>query len=500
LTACLVVKANRAFWRKYSKPDLRSICPVGYNNSFTKKEDNENNNMPRVKSKKINKTKKEKVAGKLPIKKASKTSAKKPALKVEKKLSRPETNSVLPKIQPKQVKPVKTSAQPQTMEELLAKTGYKLRGLRRGETVEGTITDIGKKKLLIDIGAKTEGVVLEKEYELSRDFIRTMKVGDKIRVIVGMPENERGQILLSLRRAAEDYKWDTFEKYLKTGTEIEVRGLDVNKGGMIARIMDVYGFVPVSQFGRAYLGNLDKLYNKVFKVKVIEVGREKNRLIFSEKAVSEAQALASQGKALEKVKVGDTLEGVISGIMPFGVFVRVNIEAEGKKTTKKKPTSKDKSKEDDQEAIKESQDQPELQGMFLEGLVHISEISWEKVENLNKIFKVGEKIKVKVLGIDKESTRLNLSVKQLQPDPWTTLAKKYPPEKKLKGKVTKLAAFGAFVSLEEGVEGLIHISKIPADFAIKVGDKVDVYIENIDLEHHRIALGLVLAKKPVGYK
>jgi len=364
------------------------------------------------------------------------------------------------------LKTSKKSAEPQTMEELLAATGYQLRGLRRGQQIEGIITDIGKHKLLIDIGAKTEGVVLEKEYELSRDFISTLKVGDKIKINVGMPENERGQILLSIRRAAEDYKWGNLEKAAKTGQVMEVRGLDVNRGGMIARCMDVYGFIPVSQFGRQYLGSLDKLYNKVFRVKVIEVDRTKNRLIFSEKAVSEATALAAVGEALTRVKVGDTLSGVVSGIMPFGIFVRVDIE----------------------------------ESLFLEGLVHISEVSWEKVENLNETYQVGDKIKVKVLGIDKASSRLNLSIKQLKADPWSKLAKDYPPEKKVKGKVTKLAAFGAFVALKPGVEGLVHISKIPADFNIKVGDTIEVYIENIDLEHHRIALGLVLAKKPVGYK
>ena len=391
----------------------------------------------------------------------SASGGKKSAKKTVKKAVKEKT----PKISTKKLNP------PTTMEELLAQTGYKLKGLKRGETVEGIISEIGKKKMLIDIGAKTEGVVLEKEFELSRDFISTMKVGDKIRVIVGMPENERGQILLSLRRAAEDYKWSALEELIKSGEAVEVRGLDVNKGGMIARCMDVYGFIPVSQFGRTWLGNLDKLYNKVFKVKVIEVDRTKNRLIFSEKAVSEAQALASQGEALKKVSVGDSLEGVVSGIMPFGIFVRVDIKSE-----------------------------KEAENLFLEGLVHISEVSWEKVENLNKLFKVGDKIKVKVLGIDKISNRLNLSIKQLQLDPWTKMIEQYPLEKKVKGTVTKLAAFGAFISLKPGVEGLVHISKIPADFSIKVGDTIDVYIENVDTQHHRIALGLVLAKKPVGYK
>ncbi len=388
---------------------------------------------------------------------------------------------------------LKKSSEPQTMEELLAQTGYKLYGLKKGEAIEGVINDIGKKKLLIDIGAKTEGVILGKELERVKDFVSTLKVGDKIKVIVGMPENERGQILLSLRQAAEDYKWNLFDKYLETEEEIEVRGLDINRGGMIARVMDVYGFVPVSQFGRKWLGKLEKLYNKLFKVKVIEVDRTKNRLIFSEKAVSEAKALAAQEEALKKVKAGDVLQGMVSGIMPFGIFVRVNIEGEEKKRVDKVEQEKAKS-------VKGKKEDSRTKDLFLEGLVHISEISWEKVGNLNELYKIGETVKVKVLGIDKNSSRLNLSVKQLKTDPWTDLAKKYPADKKFRGTVTKLVAFGAFVALEPGVEGLIHISKVPVGYEMKVGKKVDVFIENIDLEQRRIALGLVLAKKPVGYK
>ncbi len=364
--------------------------------------------------------------------------------------------------------PQKTSKslEPQTMSELLAKTGYQLRGLHKGEEVEGIITEIGKNKMFIDIGAKTEGVVLEKEFELAKEMIKTLKPGDKIRVVIGVPENEKGQILLSLRRTNENYKWALLEKCFKEGKEIEVRGLDVNKGGMIARFMNIYGFIPASQFGRQHLGNLNNLYNKTFKVKIIELDRSKNRLIFSEKAVSEAQALAAQEKAIKLVKVADVLEGVVSGIMPFGIFVRVDVAA----------------------------------NLFLEGLVHISEVSWEKVESLNKLYKVGDKLKVKVLGIDHDSKRLNLSIKQLQADPWLEIAQKYPVDKKVVGTVSKLAAFGAFVQLEKNLEGLIHISKIPADFEIKVGNKIEVYVEKVDLESHRIALGLVLSKKPVGYK
>lgn len=352
-----------------------------------------------------------------------------------------------------------------TMEELIKATNYKLRGLKKGELIEGIITDISKKTTLIDIGAKTEGIVIDKEYEISKEYIAQLKVGDKVQAMIISPENDKGQILLSLRKSALNHKWNLFDQYLKTEEIVEVRGLEVNKGGLIARFMGIRGFIPASQLGRNYLGQPETLQNKLFKAKVIEVNREKNRLIFSEKLVSEAASLEAKKKALKKVKKGDLYQGRVSGIMPFGIFIQI-----------------------------------EDKGLFLEGLVHISEISWERVENLNKLFKVGQRIKVKVLGVDQANAKLNLSIKQLTEDPWAKLAKKYTKDKKAKGEVVRLVAFGAFVQLEPGVEGLIHISKIPAEYNIKVGKKIDVYVENIDLEKRRMSLGLVLKEKPVGYK
>lgn len=361
----------------------------------------------------------------------------------------------------KRKKPIKAS----TMEELLAKTKYELKGLQKGQQIEGTITDITKKTILVDIGAKTEGILVDKEYEAIEDYLKELVPGDKVKVIVVSPENDKGQILLSLSQAAMDYKWSYFEQLLKTGEPVEVRGLESNKGGLIARLMGVRGFIPASQLSSQFLGHPEKLQNKLFQVKIIEVNRDKNRLIFSEKAVSEAKSIKEKKEVLKKIKKDDVLTGKVSGIMPFGIFI-----------------------------------QAEKEGVFLDGLVHISEVSWERVENLNSLFKVGQKIKVKVLGVDKNSTKLTLSIKRLKEDPWLKISQKYQPEKKFKGRVTRLAPFGAFVELEEGIEGLIHISKIPADFEVKVGKKVDVYLENLDLEKRRMSLGLVLKEKPVGYK
>jgi len=364
----------------------------------------------------------------------------------------------------------KLTTMPKSMDELFSLTGYQLQGLKKGQEVKAAITDKNKKTLFFDIGAKTEGILLEKEMEFVEDYIRFLNVGDIVKATVVSPENEKGQILISLSRAANDWKWSLFQKYLDTSETVEVRGLDINRGGMIARLMNVRGFIPVSQFGRQWMGKLDQLYNKVFPVKVIEVDREKNRLIFSEKAVSESEIISHQQDMLTTVKIGNKYKGQVSGVMAFGIFVRVFLE-------------------DDQEI-----------GAFLDGLVHISELSWEKVNDVAKIYKVGDMVTVQVIEVDRNSGKLNLSIKRLSSDPWDEIASRFPVDAKVKGKVTRLAAFGAFVEIEKGIEGLIHVSKFPSDMDIKVGDNVDVYIESLDKENHRISLGVVLSAKPVGYK
>ncbi len=369
----------------------------------------------------------------------------------------------------------KKGKEPSTMEELLNKTGYKLWGVKRGELVEGQITDISKRMALIDIGAKTEGLVVDKEYEAAKEFIQELAVGDTITVYVLSPENDRGQILLSLKKAATDRTWDKFHEALKTSEIVTVRGLDVNRGGVIVRADSLQGFVPSSQFGKQWLGKMDELVERTFQVRVIEVDREKNRLIFSEKQVSEADEIKQRSEALKKIKVNEEYAGVVSGIMPFGVFVSVDV-----------PFSKDEKS-------------AKVVGK-VEGLVHISEISWEKVDDPNKHFRVGEKLNVRILGIDQKSGKLNLSVKRLSDDPWSKLEKKYPPGKKVKGSVSRVAPFGAFVTLEPGVEGLLHISKIPAGEEPEVDSKIEVYVEQVDLDNRRMSLGMVLTEVPVAYK
>lgn len=345
---------------------------------------------------------------------------------------------------------------------------------KRGEQLEGIVTYVSKRMVLVDIGAKTEGVVADAEAKEAVDLIEEMKVGDKIAVFVKHSENDQGQVMLSLRKAVEDGRWSVYKKWMDDDKEVEVTGLEVNKGGMVVKVGEIRGFVPASQFGEKYLGNMELLIGKNFKAKVIEVDRAQNRLIFSEKLISDAEGLALKGEALEDVEVGSSLRGTVSGIMPFGVFVTVNVPV------------KDKSKAKENAKV--------------EGLVHISEISWEKVEDPNVIFKVGQEVDVRVIGIDKEVGKLNLSIKQLSGDPWKDIETKFAVGTKHKGKIVRMAPYGIFVNFDRGIDGLIHVSKQPQGKDFKVGDEVDVYVEMLDAKTRRMSLGVVLTEVPVEYR
>ena len=375
-----------------------------------------------------------------------------------------------------------------SMEDLLAKTGYEFNVPQQGAVVEGLVTEVTKKVVLVDIGGKTEGMVVDREYEAAYGLIQGISVGDKIRAIVVSPENDRGQILLSLKREAAQRAWEHYKELMETKEILVVRGLEVNRGGLIVRADGTRGFIPTSQFGKALQGKLDDLIERPVKVKVIEVNREKNRLIFSERHVSEAEVLKKKVTALKLINKGDIFPGTISGIMPFGIFVTVTVplrQAQGKHSKGKMAKKAEASK-----SAKEKGKDGEV--AEVDGLVHISEISWEKVNDPHDYYKEGDTVKVKVLSIDDDAGKLNLSVKQLLDDPWDEIEREYKPGSKHKGEVTRVEPFGVFVHFEAGVDGLIHISKIPAGEEPEVGKKIDVFVETVDQESRRMSLAMVL--------
>ncbi len=363
--------------------------------------------------------------------------------------------------------------EPRSMEELLAQVGENsLRVFKKGDKVEGTITLITKKIILVDIGTKTEGVIPEKEIKLSQDFIKNLQVGDHIQAYVVREEDEKGQLLLSIRRAIIEHKWQKMIEYFETGKSFEVTGQELVKGGLLVNALDLQGFIPASQFSAKWAGHYQKLIGKKLQVKVIEVKPELNRLVLSEKLVTEAPLEEKKKEILDKLDLNKVYSGVITGIVPFGAFVKVKVK-EGKT-------------EDD--------------SVYLDGLVHISEIAWEKVDRIEDYVKVGQEVKVKIISVDKNTGKLQISLKRLSEDPWKNLEKEYPVNSIVSGRVKKVEPFGAFINIKPGVDALLHISKIPTDVVLKEGEKVQCYIESIDPAHRRLSVGLVLAKPSMPYR
>lgn len=379
--------------------------------------------------------------------------------KVEKNLP----SSLYPRPRSSTVNPRSSSREPSTMEELLAQVGYGAKGFKKGDLVTGAISSISGKEVLIDFGGKTEGIVGEKEWDQVKDFVAKLKPGDKIDAVVISSENDRGQMVVSIRQAGSKFRWQRATDLLKSGEQVNVRGVEVNKGGLVVDFEGIKGFVPGSQMSLEHQAEINRMVNRTLGVKVIEVDQTQNRLIMSEKAVSGGADAAKRIEDIKsKVKIGEKYTGKVSAIMPYGIFVNLN---EGP-----------------------------------DGLVHISEISWQKVENLAGMFKVGESVEVLVLGINENDGKLNLSVKQLLPDPWFKLSQKYSADQQIKGEVTRVSVYGVFVKLEEGIEGLIHISKVPAGSEYRPGEEVTCTIESIDASAHRISLVPVVTYKPIGYK
>lgn len=364
------------------------------------------------------------------------------------------------------VKP-KPSKEPQTMEELLSQTSYQFKTYKRGDSVTGTIISMSSNEVLIDIGAKSYAQVGHKELENIRDLLKTMQVGDEITGTAIYPENELGYMVISLRSMGYEKRWDSLAEKYDNDQEIEVKGLDVAKGGVLVEYAGIRGFIPASQLDSAYATDPVKLKGKRIKVKILELNKKNTRLVVSQKAVTQKDLIKKQKEALDKFEVGKKYQANVTGVAPFGIFVVVPVGKEG---------------------------------VEIEGLIHISEIAWEKVENPQKYVKIGDKIDVIVIGIDKSTGRLNLSRKQLTPDPWKKIGEKFKVDQQITGVISRLSSFGAFVRLEPGIEGLIHISKIPPGEEPKEKETVECIIESVDPLKRKISLSLVPKGKPVGYR
>jgi ribosomal protein S1 len=356
------------------------------------------------------------------------------------------------------------------MEELMALMDKPIKVFKRGDEVKGIILAVNPKQILVDIGGKSYGIVPARELAVISDLVSQLKVGDELTANVMMPEDENGQVVLSMRRSSVEKRWQILTRAQDDDEPIEVTGIDTVKGGLLIDYAGIRGFIPASQLDSTNVENPSQLRGKKISVKILEIDQPSNRFVVSQKAVTQKDLVESQHVALSQVEDGAVLTARITGIVPFGAFAQVIIP------------------------------QGEREPVTIEGLIHISEIAWERVENPGNYLKVGQDVQVKVIGKDKDEGKLNLSMKQLIPDPWTKVGTEYKEEQTVKGKVTRISQFGVFVQLEPGIEGLIHVSKMPADFAPEMGSQIKVTIETIDMEKRKMSLSVVATEKPIGYR
>jgi small subunit ribosomal protein S1 len=360
-----------------------------------------------------------------------------------------------------------SKTEPKTMGDLLSIYGDSGPSLSQGDKIKGTVIEITSKKVIIDIGAKGEGVVAEKAFAEAKDYIKTLNVGDSVTASVIIPETFDGLTILSLREAAQDASWEKIDKARNNDKPIVVVGITNRPAGLTVDVEGIIGFIPASQLGKVASKNPSALVGSPFKAIIIEADRSKNKVVLSEREVSDAESIEEIKEAMRKLSENDVYEGTVETIANFGCFVQIITPVNNKK-------------------------------IAIEGLVHISEMSWDKIVRPEDIVSEGDKVKVKVIDVNKG--RLALSMKQAQKDPWEDALTKFKKDKKVTGKIIRQTDFGVFVQLEPGIEGLIHLTKIPPGHRLDKGDEVKVYIEEIDKKNKKISLGLVLTAKPVGYR
>ena len=364
------------------------------------------------------------------------------------------------------------------MEELLAEQDSDIKSFKHGDVVEGQVVRIDKDEILVDIGAKSEGVVSNRElFGRHGEGQPELSIGDTVLVYVLQPESPEGHVVLSLRRAGLERKWRAMQEQFEAGVIIEAPVIDHNKGGLIVDC-GIRGFVPISQIvdfprrpqndqprdaAQEIAEKLMPFVGRKLRLKILEVNRKANRLILSEKVALYEERREKRDELFSSLQVGQKVTGTVSSIAPFGVFI-------------------------------------DLGG--IDGLVHKSELSWNKVNNPESGYHVGEEVEAEVIDINHERGRISLSIRRLQPDPWHSTVADFKVGDIIDGTVTKLVNFGAFVRVRDGLEGLIHISELshqrvahPGD-VVHEGQSLKLKIISLDSERHRLGLSLKQAEEP----
>jgi small subunit ribosomal protein S1 len=353
------------------------------------------------------------------------------------------------------------SHKPLTMAELMASHQAKFVSPKKGDLLLGTIKKLSSAEITVDIGAKTEAVVLEKDKRILKSLLGSLKLGDSVTVSVLNPESDFGYPVVSLRRFNEEKIWEKLEALQKEKTKIEVIVDEATKGGFMASSKEgISGFLPNSQV--SFLEGGQSLVGKAIEVAVIELNRALKKVILSQKATVGS---ADFEKSATGVLRGQKLEVSISNVAPFGIFTAIS--------------------------TKENQK--------LEGFIHISEVSWEKLESIPQDFKPGDKITVEVLGLDKEAKRVNLSIKRLTQNPYEEKLKQFTADKKVSGTITKIMDSGMLIDLGEGIEGFVKKEKIPPTVKYVQGSSLEATVLEVD-KKQRVILAPVLKEKPIGYR
>ena len=347
-----------------------------------------------------------------------------------------------------------------SMDELLAASEANAQPVAAGETVTGKVLSIKKHEILVDLGARGIGIVPRREVS----FARNLNVGDEVTASVIEAEMADGSVLLSLRKAAKEKGWDEIQSRIDNSEIIEIIPFDANRGGLLAEYEGIRGFLPVSQLSAEHyprVGSADKdeilqrlnaLVNNPMKVRILDANRKDNKLIFSEKeAVKDGLA-----ERFAELNVGDVVKGIVTGVVDFGAFVNVD---------------------------------------GVEGLIHISEISWERVNNPADYVKVGDTVEAKIIAIDKE--RLSLSIKQLTQDPWLSEVENLKRGDEVEGTITRITPFGAFVQISPAVEALVHVSElgngngVDPEKVFTLNERKKFKVLDIDKDGRKISLTIV---------
>ena len=328
-----------------------------------------------------------------------------------------------------------------------------------GDLVNGTVVKIEHDEVLVDIGFKSEGVIPVRELSIRKDAnpADIVALGDPIEALVLQKEDKDGRLVLSKKRAEYERAWNRIEKKFNSGENVEGEVIEVVKGGLILDI-GLRGFLPASLVDLRRVKDLTSYMGTRIEARVIEMDRNRNNVVLSRRVVLEESRKAERSEILSKLKSGMRLQGTVSSIVDFGAFV-------------------------------------DLGG--IDGLIHISELSWNHVNHPSEVVKVGQEVEVEVLDVDLNRERISLGLKQLVPDPWQDITARFPEASRHNGKVTNLVDYGAFVELEPGVEGLVHISEMswtrklrhPSQM-VRQGDEVEVVILGVDPEKKRISLGM----------